>query len=394
MKTTLLKSLRLSFPVWLALWLVVPSARADDAHFFRMAGPAPAVITAFTPDGYITWLTLQPGTNYTVQTARDLAGSSNWVNYVQVPTTNWFTTSRLYDPNPPSGMVLIPGGSFTMGNCMGPGEGGITELPLHEVNVSAFYMDTNLVSYTLWTNVYQWATNHGYSFEYGAYGAQGKATNHPAQNMTWYDAVKWCNARSEKDGRVPCYYTNASQSSATIYRSGRFDLATNWVNWEVSGYRLPTEAEWEKAARGGASGHRFPWSDSNTIDWSRANYCVRRIAAANYYAYDVNGTSDYNPAWTNEGTPYTTVVGTFAPNGYGLYDMAGNVWQWCWDWYGPYSSGSQTDPPGPTGGSIRVGRGGGWDGYAVYCRAAGRSGYFPGIGYYYLGFRSVLPPGQ
>jgi formylglycine-generating enzyme required for sulfatase activity len=289
----------------------------------------------------------------------------------------------------PSGMVLIPGGSFTMGNCMDPSDGQSNELPLHTVNVSAFYMDTNVVSYTLWTNVYQWAITHGYSFEYGA---QGKATNHPAQSMTWYDAVKWCNARSEKEGRAPCYYTNASQSQAAIYRSGQYDLATNWVNWVVSGYRLPTEAEWEKAARGGASGHRFPWSDSDNINWSRANY----YATLGFYTYDVNAMSGYNPVWTGGGTPYTTAVGTFAPNGYGLYDMAGNVWQWCWDWYDGayYSSSPGTDPHGPAPSSYRVNRGGSWYRNAFNCRAAHRYYYIPTLRINDIGFRSVLPPGQ
>jgi formylglycine-generating enzyme required for sulfatase activity len=291
----------------------------------------------------------------------------------------------------PFGMVLIPGGNFTMGNSMSSGEGDSDELPLHTVNVSAFYMDTNVVSYALWTSVYNWAITHGYSFEYGA---QGKATNHPAYLMTWYDAVKWCNARSEKEGRVPCYYTNASQSQATIYRSGQYDIVANWVNWVVSGYRLPTEAEWEKAARGGASGHRFPWSDSDNINWSRANY----LASSFDYAYDVNATDGYNPVWTGGGTPYTTAVGTFAPNGYGLYDMAGNVWQWCWDWYDDayYSSSPGTDPHGPALSSSwsRVFRGGGWSNIASGCRAAGRIYAYPTCGNGGLGFRSVLPPGQ
>ena len=281
----------------------------------------------------------------------------------------------------PSGMALIPAGSFTMGNCMDPGEGDSDELPLRTVYVSAFYIDKCEVTKSLWDGVYNWAANHGYSFEYGA---QGKETNHPAQSMTWYDAVKWCNARSEQEGRVPAYYTSAAQT--TVYRSGQTDVQTNCVKWS-SGYRLPTEAEWEKAARGGLSGKRFPWGD--TISESQANY----YGDTGTYSYDL-GPNGYNAAFTNGATPYTSPVGYFAANGYGLYDMAGNVWEWCWDWYGGYSSGSQTDPRGPASGSYRVDRCGGCYADAVNCRAAYRSLDYPTDRFTDVGFRSVLPPGQ
>jgi len=297
--------------------------------------------------------------------------------------TLWSSTATLAvrTSTTPSGMALIPAGSFTMGNCMDPNEGWSEELPLHSVYVSGFYMDVNLVSYSQWLTVYNWATSHGYSFEYGA---QGKAANHPAHSMTWYDCVKWCNARSEKEGRGPAYYTDAGLS--VRYRSGQ---VASYVNWS-SGYRLPTEAEWEKAARGGASGQRFPWG--NTISESQANY----YSGYNYMgssAYDMSNTG-YNPTFNDGVYPYTSPVGYFAANGYGLYDMAGNVWQWCWDWYGPYSSGSQTDPRGATSGSLRVGRGGWWDYFAFLCRAASRNFNFPTNRNNGLGFRSVLPPGQ
>jgi formylglycine-generating enzyme required for sulfatase activity len=251
----------------------------------------------------------------------------------------------------PSGMALIPAGSFTMGNCMDPSEGSSEELPLHTVYVSAFYMDTNLVSYTLWQQVYEWATNHGYTFDHAG---SGKVANYPVQTVNWYDAVKWCNARSEMGGLTPCYYTNASLSQMTIYRSGQFNLSNNWVNWVASGYRLPTEAEWEKAARGGASGHRFPWSGVDTITQSRANYRSYWSGGHPYYPYDLNATEGYHPTFNDGVSPYTSPVGHFAANGYGLYDMAGNVLEWCWDWYGAYSSGLQSDPRGAVSGSSPV----------------------------------------
>ena len=300
--------------------------------------------------------------------------------------TLWSSTATLAvrTSTTPSGMALIPAGSFTMGNCMDPNEGWSEELPLHSVYVSGFYMDVNLVSYSQWLTVYNWATSHGYSFEYGA---QGKAANHPAHSMTWYDCVKWCNARSEKEGRGPAYYTDAGLS--VRYRSGQ---VASYVNWS-SGYRLPTEAEWEKAARGGASGQRFPWG--NTISWGQANYYAYPLSAGGY-AYDVNATSGYNPAWTSGGYPYTTAVGTFAANGYGLYDMAGNVFQWCWDWYDDayYSSSPGTDPRGPVSGSLRVFRGGSWCDYGWFCRSACRYYGIPSYWGNKIGFRVVLTSGQ
>ena len=283
-----------------------------------------------------------------------------------------------------TGMVLIPAGSFTMGNCMDPSEGYSSELPVHTVMVSAFYMDRCAVSYTVWTNVYTWATGHGYAFDHAG---SGKAPNHPVQTVSWYDCVKWCNARSEKEGRTPCYYTNAAQT--LVYRGGQANLSNDWVNWSANGYRLPTEAEWEKAARGGTPGHRFPWSDTDTIQHARANY----YSFASY-TYDTSPTRGFHPTFNDGVYPYTSPVGYFAPNGYGVYDMAGNVWQWTWDWYdGAWynnAGATQSDTRGPTSSSAyRVLRGGGWSGNADYSRCADRGYNLPVLSNSGVGFRCV-----
>ena len=282
------------------------------------------------------------------------------------------------------GMVLIPSGSFQMGDAFN--EGNADELPVHTVTVSAFYMDRYEVSKALWDEVRTWAAGQGYTdLPVGG----GKGPSHPVQEVNWYDAVKWANARSERDGRTPVYFFYAPGGFTTVYKTGE---AVPLVNSSANGYRLPTEAEWEKAARGGAEGRRFPWADGDTISHARANY----QAAPSSFDYDVNPTSGYHPDYNDGSMPYTSPVGSFAPNGYGLYDMAGNVWEWCWDWYSAtyYSSSPVVNPRGPASGSYRVIRGGSWYDLARDCRAALRLSYWPDGRYSHLGFRLALSPGQ
>jgi len=292
--------------------------------------------------------------------------------------------------SPPPGMVLIPAGAFIMGNSVAA-DTDITDAAPVSTTVSAFYMDVTEVTLSQWQAVYFWATSNGYTFAHGAQNGYtfvagaGKGVNHPVQAVNWYDCVKWCNARSEQAGKTPVYYTDDAQT--TIYKTGNVDVTNVQVKWSANGYRLPTEAEWEKAARGGLSGQRFPWG--NTIMQNLANY----YGATASFTYD-QGPNGYNPIGAPvPGTALaTSPVGSFAPNGYGLHDMAGNVLEWCWDWYGSAAYAGGTDPHGSATGSNRVLRGGGWNGSANNARCASRSIYAPdGNG---IGFRAVLAPGQ
>jgi formylglycine-generating enzyme required for sulfatase activity len=355
------------------------------------------VITSFSQNGVLVCTNLQPGTVASVEWASSLAGpwQTNWSRLdavtvgpngnIQVSVPMYYRVRGVaYTPPPPSGMVLIPAGSFTMGDSMGDyannaGPYYTNNAVLVTANVSSFYMETNLVTWSQWQGVYAYATNHGYGF---VNAGAGKGLNHPVYWVNWYDCVKWCNARSQQAGKVPVYYTDAGLTE--VYTNGEVEV---YVDWGAKGYRLPTEAEWEKAARGGLSGQRFPWG--NLISLTNANY----QGNTNTSSYDL-GPDGYSPIGTVGGWPYTSPVGSFAANGFGLYDMAGNVLQWCWDWYGtPYAGG--TDPRGAASGSCRVLRGGSWGSHGRDCPTACRYGIIPPwYKNYGIGFRSVLPSGQ
>jgi formylglycine-generating enzyme required for sulfatase activity len=321
-------------------------------------------------------------TNYVVQGTTNLA-PPNWVAATDAVSVSAVTVSNTSPERffrlsaVPAGMALIPAGAFTMGDITD--NNIIGDAAPTYVTVSAFYMDVNLVSLSQWQSVYYWATNHGYSF--GNAGS-GKAANHPVQTVDWYDCVKWSNARSEQAGLTPCYYyTNAGFTQ--VFTNGDSGTAV-YLNWSCNGYRLPTEAEWEKAARGGLSGQRFPWG--NLIGESQANYYGHTA-----YTYDL-GPDGYNAIGSIGGTsPATSPVGSFPPNGYGLHDMTGNVFEWCWDWYGtPYGQPTTNNPTGPTEGwSVRVARGGVWDYFPSSARCASRSYTSPFDAINYNGFRCV-----
>jgi formylglycine-generating enzyme required for sulfatase activity len=331
------------------------------------------------------WAITGDGANGDLQSATDLV-SQNWlsvtdafpVHYgskIAVSVTN-VSAARFFRltlvPPTADGMALIPAGSFTMGDTL---DGESDAIPI-SVTVSAFYMDTNLVSYSQWLTVYNWATANGYDFDNAG---SGNAGNNPVQTVLWSDCVAWCNARSAQAGLTPAYYSDAGFTQVYTNANG----SSVYMNMTNSGYRLPTEAEWEKAARGGLSGQRFPWGD--TISESHANY----LGDTADFSYDL-GPNGINAAFDTGEYPNTSPVGYFAANGYGLYDMAGNVDEWCWDWYGtPYGQPTTTNPTGPATGSYRVLRSGGWHDDAKLAQCAYRSHSYPINNLNEFGFRCV-----
>lgn len=210
-------------------------------------------------------------------------------------------------------MVLIPSGTNS---------GTDPDFGPYSLTVDAFHMDRYEVTKALWDEIYYWAITNGYRF-LGTPGAKGG--DHPVCNVMWLDAVKWCNARSEKGGLKPCYSVegNVYRTISGLWPS--YYEITVCCDFGANGYRLPTVAEWEYAARGGQRSKRFPWG--NTIDHTKANYY--RIPGA-CYAYD-QGYDGYDKRYSSGAEPYTSPAGSFAPNEYGLYDMIGNILEWCWD---------------------------------------------------------------
>ncbi len=230
-------------------------------------------------------------------------------------------------------MLPVEGGTFTMGATAEQGNDAYDyEKPTHSVMLSNYYMGETEVTQALWQavmgkSVTQIANENGWN-------TYGVGDNYPMYDVSWDDCQTFIN--------------KLNQLLAGQLGGKRF--------------ALPTEAQWEYAARGGKKSKGYKYSGSNNLD---------------------------NVAWYTSTTNHsgTRPVGTKTPNELGLYDMSGNVWEWCSDWYGSYGSGAQTNPTGSTSGSHRVGRGGGWGGDAGYCRVSYRIGITPGFRNYDLGLR-------
>ena len=280
-------------------------------------------------------------------------------------------------------MVLIPAGPFQMGDQSNPQVGYIEELPVHTVEVSSFYLAKFEVTKELWDKVRAWGMDNGYTdlsegFSSNYYNHE--LTNYPVVAISWHDTVKWCNARSEMENLTPCY-----MNGGLTYKTGSIEPD---CDWSANGYRLPTEAELEKAARGGLSGKNFPWGD--TITHTQANY-----NSSSSYNYDISLTRGYHPFFqiaNGPGWPVMNIapVNSFLANGYGLYNMSGNVMERCWDWYGSdyYSEPtSGHNPHGPSFGPERVLRGGYCTSVAYVCRVACRIYHNGGLRSLNSGFR-------
>jgi len=247
--------------------------------------------------------------------------------------------------------VYVQGSTFQMGSTSGDSD----EQPVHSVTLSSFYIGKYEVTQGEWQAVIGSNPASGY----------GVGANYPVYDVNWYGVLVYCNKRSIQEGLTPCYAKGGDTNPnnwGTIPTSSNSEWSAITCNWSANGYRLPSEAEWEFAARGGNQSQGYTYSGSNAID---------------------------NVAWNYSNSDNSThTVGTKAPNELGIYDMSGNVWEWCWDWYGSYTSSAQTNPHGAMYGSRRVGRGGSWHYGDSYCRVAYRVSYgYPDISGSLIGFR-------
>ncbi len=236
-------------------------------------------------------------------------------------------------------MVLVEGGAFMMGS----DDGAKNEQPAHQVTVSSFMLCRHQVTQADWLRVMD---------KNPSYFVGGDL---PVEMVSWFDAVEFCNRLSSQAGLRPFYQT--------VQKGGMFRSPVIEADWSANGYRLPSEAEWEYAARGGKHGRGCKYSGSDDLDavaWHGGNSAQK-----------------------------THPVGSRQANELGLFDMSGNVWEWCWDWYdgGYYSQSPGLDPRGAGSGLYRLLRGGSLFNTGNLCRTANRGSNSPNLRYYFLGLR-------
>jgi formylglycine-generating enzyme required for sulfatase activity len=263
-------------------------------------------------------------------------------------TVSVMAQSRLGTQGFPDDFVFVRGGTFTMGSPASEPERGTDETQ-HRVTAGDFYIAKSSV------------TQREYSQLMDSNPSEFKGDNLPVENVTWFDAVRFCNARSAREGLTPAY----TISGETV----------TW-NRAANGYRLPTETEWEYACRAGTT---TPFNIGSNITDREAN-CY------NNYGYNNNSSGRVTGGYRGRTTP----VNSYAANSWGLFDMHGNVADWCWDWYSEYGVNVQTNPAGAATGTLRVNRGGGWNDFPKHIRSAYRAATPPGNGSFNLGFRIVL----
>ena len=295
--------------------------------------------------------------------------SGAYYYFCEISITDWATPVRsnvaavfVYNKSPKGiEMMWVPAGTFLMGSPTTEPNRQSNETQ-HEVTLTnGFYIG----KYVITQEQYYAIMNYNPS-SFNSSPASGETqSKRPVEMVTWYDAVEFCNKLSAAEGLTSAY-TITGRTPASGYP---ITNATVAVNWNVNGYRLPTEAQWEYVAKGGQLSQGYIYSGSNNVD-----------AVAWYLG--------------KTGTPTgnrTHEVGLLEPNELGIHDMSGNVWEWCWDWYDVYPNEEQINPTGASSGTNRVGRGGSWFHVGQDLRSAFRSSYNPSSRSNFMGFRLVRP---